>query len=84
MHRTAAVFAHEPAAPAPPPACPLARIGDLLAQVDQGNQVVATDHVDIEEDITAVRIRGRACAGWMDNASLQEHTCWALQRGCCM
>lgn len=31
------------------------RIGDLLEQVEQGNQVVATDHVDIQEDITAVR-----------------------------
>lgn len=26
--------------------------------MDQGNQVVATDHVDIEEDITAVRVSG--------------------------
>ncbi|KAI7842407.1 hypothetical protein COHA_004046 [Chlorella ohadii] len=41
------------------------RIGDLLEQVEQGNQVVATDHVDIQEDITAAR-RDSDITAWVN------------------
>ena len=41
------------------------RIGDLLARVDQGQQVVATEHVDILEDITAPR-RDSDVTAWVN------------------
>lgn len=41
------------------------RIGDLLEQVEQGGQVVATDHVDIAEDITAAR-RDSDITAWVN------------------
>lgn len=41
------------------------RIGDLLAQVEQGNQVVAVDHVEIEEDITTAR-RDSDLTAWVN------------------
>ncbi|PSC76975.1 tRNA-i(6)A37 modification enzyme [Micractinium conductrix] len=41
------------------------RIGDLLDQVEQGNQVVATEHVDIAEDITAAR-RDSDITAWVN------------------
>ena len=41
------------------------RLGDLLAQVDQGNQVVATEHIDISEDITVAR-RDSDITAWVN------------------
>lgn len=41
------------------------RLGDLLEQVDQGNQVVATDHIDICEDITTPR-RDSDITAWVN------------------
>jgi hypothetical protein len=41
------------------------RIGDLLDQVDAGNQVVAVDHIDISEDITTAR-RDSDITAWVN------------------
>ncbi|MCS7030442.1 MAG: tRNA (N6-isopentenyl adenosine(37)-C2)-methylthiotransferase MiaB [Gloeomargarita sp. SKYG116] len=41
------------------------RLGDLLAQVEQGQQVVATDEIDIIEDITKPRRSSRVTA-WVN------------------
>ncbi|KAI3438421.1 hypothetical protein D9Q98_000852 [Chlorella vulgaris] len=41
------------------------RIGDLLGQADAGGQVVAVDHVAIEEDITAPR-RDSSVTAWVN------------------
>lgn len=57
-----------PLAPPRPPWPPPPRIGsigDLLGQVDAGNQVVATDHAAIEEDITAPR-RDSDITAWVN------------------
>lgn len=41
------------------------RLGELLDRVDQGNQVVATDHIEISEDITAPR-RDSDVTAWVN------------------
>jgi len=41
------------------------RLGDILAQVEAGNQVVATEHVEIEEDITVAR-RDSDITAWVN------------------
>lgn len=41
------------------------RLGELLERVDQGNQVVATEHIDISEDITAPR-RDSDITAWVN------------------
>jgi len=41
------------------------KIGDLLERVEQGNQVVATEQVAVEEDITAPR-RGSDLTAWVN------------------
>jgi len=41
------------------------RLGDLLEQVDQGNQVVAVEHIEITEDITAPR-RDSDITAWVN------------------
>ena len=41
------------------------RLGDILAQVEQGNQVVATEHIEISEDITSAR-RDSDITAWVN------------------
>lgn len=41
------------------------RLGDILAQVEQGNQVVATEHIEITEDITQAR-RDSDITAWVN------------------
>lgn len=41
------------------------RLGDLLEQVDQGQQVVATDEIEILEDVTAPR-RDSDITAWVN------------------
>lgn len=41
------------------------KIGDLLERADQGNQVVATEHVPVEEDLTAPRRDSDITAWWV-------------------
>ena len=41
------------------------RLGDILAQVEAGNQVVATEHIEIEEDITVAR-RDSDITAWVN------------------
>ncbi len=41
------------------------RLGDILAQVEQGNQVVATEHIEISEDITQAR-RDSDITAWVN------------------
>lgn len=41
------------------------RLGDILSQVEQGNQVVATEHIEISEDITQAR-RDSDITAWVN------------------
>lgn len=41
------------------------RLGDILSQVEAGNQVVATEHIEIEEDITVAR-RDSDITAWVN------------------
>ena len=41
------------------------RLGELLERVDQGNQVVATEHIDIVEDLTVAR-RDSEVTAWVN------------------